>query len=77
MADGPAERTGRIEMLLEASGFFAIVYPNHTYCMGLSAQLTMVTKAGGLRTKCVSLAVLHRHHKLCGQGVKDELLWRV
>ena len=71
MADRPAERTGRIEMLLEASGFFAIVYLNHTYCMGLSAQLMMVTKAGGLRTKCVSLAVLHHHHKLCGQGVKD------
>lgn len=45
--------------------------------MGLSAQPTTVMKAGGLRIKHGSPAVLYCHHKLCGQDIKDGLLWRV
>lgn len=52
------------------SGSFAIVYLNSSCCVGLSAQLMMVTKAGGLRTKHGSLAVLHHHHYLRGKALK-------
>lgn len=61
----------------KASVFFAIVYLNSTYHMGLSAQPTIVMKAGGLRIKHGSLDLLYCHHKLCGQEIKDRLLWRV
>lgn len=61
----------------KASVFFAIVYLNSAYHMGLSAQPTIVMKAGGLRIKHGSLDLLYCHHELCGQDIKDRLLWRV
>lgn len=77
MAERPAERTRRTEMLLEPSAVFAVVPLNSTCRVGFPAHLMIVMKAGRLRTECGSLAVLHHHHKLCGPGDKEELLWKV
>lgn len=68
------ERTGRFEMFSEAIRFICNRVPKQHM---LSAQLVTVMKAGGLGTEHGSVIVLQSHHKLYGQGIKDELVWRV
>lgn len=77
MADRPAERTGRIEMFLETIRFLCyFVCEQHLPCGALSSA-DDGDEDWWAQGGHGSLAVLHRHHTLCGQGIKDELLWRV